>query len=318
MCAIEPTRVLTGHCSSTFTNCRLLLCQVYVATTIRVTISIVHDDETVVDTIGPVSVGELKSENKFNNTHGPESVSRDKTFILWRDNGNPQLIVLSMVNKIPNGDPSKRCYRLVVQVQETATSIPTPHVCCPPVVYYDSNNCSKPSTETRFAMASKTPKEANEKIRRTVAAAAANTSGARAAPQPRGRARQWIKPSERRGQKRLRRPMDEPESSKWTQKACTALPATDAAVELVNLLTGQTKPGAPVAATCDGMTRRQSSPPTLKLETQQLSHSVRHSTSDPASVFSNDEATVHATFAGAEATIVQVKTDDAGRVTLGL
>ena len=67
-----------------------------------------------------------------------------------------------MVKKIPDGDVTKRCYRLEVQKDSRSQEY------SPTVVYYDGSTLKR-SAETRFAMASKHPK-ASEKIKRLAAA----------------------------------------------------------------------------------------------------------------------------------------------------
>mgnify|MGYP006097425527 CR=1 FL=1 len=84
----------------------------------RVTISIVHDDGRAIDWLGPVDLSELKAEKTFKQQRGRESLSENHTFVLWLDNANPKLVVLSMVRKIPEGDVTNACYRFIVQVQD--------------------------------------------------------------------------------------------------------------------------------------------------------------------------------------------------------
>lgn len=204
--------------------------QVYTSSTTRVTISIVHDSQDVVDTIGPLSIAELKTEANFS-LHGPESVSRYKSFVLWRDNTNPRLLVLSMVKKIPDGDVNKRCYRLVVQVQKDSRS----QEYSPTVVYYDSSTL-KPSMQGRFAMASKTPKEASEKLKRLAAAAGTGQAAAVARTGHPGQKRVPSGDTFATGARKRSRKQPEPH-----KMAGLVLPATDAAAELVKLLTGQIK-----------------------------------------------------------------------------
>lgn len=179
------------------------------------------------------------------NDHGLESVSKHKSFVLWRDDNNPELLVLSMVRRIPDGDVAKRCYRLVVRVEEDAGS---PGY-CPTVAYYDGSTL-RPSTETRFAMASKTPIEASKKTKRLAAAVGtlgrdvptptpSTTATAVTRVGPRGDNHLHPKPlKRRRGASRAQASL-EPQSKEQR----LALPATDAdaAAELVKLLTGQTK-----------------------------------------------------------------------------
>ena len=245
--ALAP-RPASRHATAESRSYIVAMLQVYTTATTRVTISIVHDSQHVVDTIGPVSIAELKTEKMFND-HGPESISRRKSFVLWRDDSNPEVLVLSMVRRIADGDVTKRCYRLVVRVEEDTDS---PEY-SPTVAYYDGSTL-RPSTETRFAMASKTPIEASQKMKRLAAAAGTPGTGrdvstrapsasaaAAAGGRPRGDKQSHQKPRKRRRAAGEEQASLEPQSTQ--QQARPALPATDtdAAAELVKLLTGQAK-----------------------------------------------------------------------------
>lgn len=344
--------------------------QVYTSSTTRVTISIVHDSQAVVDTIGPLSIADLKTEGAFS-SHGPESVSRYKSFVLWRDNSNPQLLVLSMVKKIPDGDVTKRCYRLVVQVQKDSRS----QEYSPTVVYYDSSTL-KPSFETRFVMASKTPKEASEKIKRLAAAAATGQPGPKRTPYVTAKKAKLYsklrgKPNKRAatGARKRSRTQPEPHANKRrvvavdgkrpvesTQRMSgLVLPATDAAAELVKLLTGQIKttvvngpvntPDTPSAmlgswpaavaergpqhATASHMLSSvvPSEPwqpqlpqqPQPQLQQPPVSHSLQHqSTSNGVSKRQLPHGLSQLASVSPPASTVQLKTGSDGRVTLGL
>eukprot|EP01043_Picozoa_sp_COSAG02_P049283 COSAG02_NODE_4933_length_4818_cov_2.172706_1_plen_570_part_00 len=145
----------------------------------RVTFQIKHVSGKVVDSISLPSMDALWSEKEFTEKHGKESQSRRGTFRLWRDDADDRLIVLSMINKIPDVDVSKSCFQFVVQVQK-----PSARVIEPTITYYDSNTCHA-IPEAHFAMASKTPDEVAGKTKRASGGKSKSTnrntpSGARA------------------------------------------------------------------------------------------------------------------------------------------
>ena len=72
-----------------------------------------------------MDLSELKAEKTFKEERGRESLSENHTFVLWLDNANPKLVVLSMVRKIPEGDVTNPCYRFLIQIQD-GDSLATP------------------------------------------------------------------------------------------------------------------------------------------------------------------------------------------------
>lgn len=317
------------------------------------TISIVHDNESVIDRIGPVAVAELKSEKMFNE-HGPESVSDKECFVLWRDNRDPQLLVLSMVKKIPEGDVNNRCYRFEVRVQTDMGC--KEHY--PVVAYYDSSTL-QPSIETRFAMASKTPKEASEKIKRVAAAAAAATTTDEPGVHKRVRSTRGRRQIGQNTKKWQHAATDDVHSLALRQQNSLVSPATDVAAKLVKLMTGKTSPAVadgtisaadmstpctpspmletwPVAAA--SVKQEQSAAQYMPFETQQQEQEqatggtltrrqvpenlCQIASASPSAHSHNGSSalsTARPTSAlGCEATTIQIKTDPAGRMTLGL
>ena len=123
----------------------------------RVTFQIKHDNGSMVDSI-TASLDKLWTEKQFTNRHGKESIAAKGTFQLWRDETDPRMIVLSMINKIPDGDVASKCYSFVVQVHANSAYTLQP-------VYHNAAT-HQPVDETRFAMASKTPDEIASKAQR--------------------------------------------------------------------------------------------------------------------------------------------------------
>lgn len=127
----------------------------------------------MVDSITLPSVDALWTEKEFTDNHGKESQSRRGTFRLWRDDTDTHLVVLSMINKIPDGDPHNRCFHFVVQVQKPGAAS-----CAEPALSYYDSNTAQLVPEGRFAMASKTPDEVAGKSKRAAGTATAGTATA--------------------------------------------------------------------------------------------------------------------------------------------
>ena len=235
-----------------------------------------HDDGRVIDWLGPVDLSELKAEKTFKEERGRESLSENHTFVLWLDNSNPKLVVLSMVRKIPEGDVTKSCYRFVVQIQDGDSLATPPAVVAqaadarpdqppppstwtarPPhldlrataldgvvglatMVYHDSNmDCTRTEID-RFAMASKTPDEAWGKRPRTTGERLI-LAGGRAERQqngPGGRAK-----IRKVGSRKVSAP-SRAGAEYWAPAAPTDVgERVDAAAELVKLLCGNQEAG---------------------------------------------------------------------------
>ena len=132
-----------------------------------------HACGRVVDSITLPSVDALWTEKQFTDNHGKESQSRRGTFRLWRDDTDTRLVVLSMISKIPDGDPHNRCFHFVVQVQK-----PGAGSCAEPTLSYYDSNTMELVPEGRFAMASKTPDEVAGKSKRAGGAVPAGIAAA--------------------------------------------------------------------------------------------------------------------------------------------
>ena len=124
------------------------------------TFEIKHDNGSVIDSI-TASIDSLWTEKQFTDRHGKESIAAKGTFQLWRDDVDPRMIVLSMINKIPDGDVASKCFRFFVQVHAAQSAQPA----ALQPVYYNATT-QEQVKETRFAMASKTPDEIASKAQR--------------------------------------------------------------------------------------------------------------------------------------------------------